>query len=497
MSEIVWNEQQQEIFREIEGGQGHAMVKARAGTGKTTTCVEATRRIPSELTLMTAFNKRIADELQRRLPNSVDAKTLHALGLKALRQIGDFRVDGDKGYNIAKHIAGERAKMQGLTAAIKKGATLCKSSLIETEKGVEKIIDSHDLSLDPLVPDEELARMILSAMEIAKKGVNGQQYPDSIDFDDMVWLPVVYKVRPRRAYQRIFVDEVQDMSAAQLDLAMSYANKSTRFCLVGDPAQAIYSWRGADGGRMGTMSRQLGARELPLTITYRCAKAIVREAQKYVRDLQAAPDAPEGIVREVRFGRVEELAKPGDFVLSRTNAPLVRTCLQFIRANKRTTIQGRDLGDRIYGIVRRIHDKAPLATEMLKILDEWKQREIKRRIEKDLDTGYIVDLCACIETFAEDLVHTDEVLERIKKSFSEGDEADYVVLSTTHRAKGLERDRVFVLADTFLRRRPSDKDVAGKPINWSVPDEERNLMYCAITRAKNELVFVKGTPGED
>ena len=76
------------------------------------------------------------------------------------------------------------------------------------------------------------------------------------------------------------------------------------------------------------------------------------------------------------------------------------------------------------------------------------------------------------------------IIERI---FVDGGSEDRVVLSSTHKAKGLERDRVFVLSSTYLKKR-RDK----KTGEWYLPQEERHLAYVAWTRAKKELYFVEG-----
>lgn len=79
----VWSNQQNAIFRWFEsGGNGNLVVKARAGTGKTTTIIEAVKRAPEKTILLAAFNKRIAEELTARIGDCphIEAKTLHAIG---------------------------------------------------------------------------------------------------------------------------------------------------------------------------------------------------------------------------------------------------------------------------------------------------------------------------------------------------------------------------------------------------------------------------------
>jgi superfamily I DNA/RNA helicase len=80
-----------------------------------------------------------------------------------------------------------------------------------------------------------------------------------------------------------------------------------------------------------------------------------------------------------------------------------------------------------------------------------------------------------------------EVLSAIERLFSDQKPENAVILSSTHKAKGLERDRVWLLQDTYLRSRRNRLGV------WEGPSqEEKNLFYVAVTRAKSELVLVEG-----
>lgn len=94
-----WSAQQEAIFDWFhDGDNGHLVVVARAGTGKTTTIIEAISRAPEASILLAAFNKRIAVELQERLANpNAEAMTLHSLGYSCVRRFWDrVRVGDDR-----------------------------------------------------------------------------------------------------------------------------------------------------------------------------------------------------------------------------------------------------------------------------------------------------------------------------------------------------------------------------------------------------------------
>ena len=83
------SEYQEKIFNFVTKGTGNAVINAKAGSGKTTTLVEAMKLIPEkEKVLFVAFNKAIEQELSNRLKGhkNVDVKTYHGLGFSLLRQ---------------------------------------------------------------------------------------------------------------------------------------------------------------------------------------------------------------------------------------------------------------------------------------------------------------------------------------------------------------------------------------------------------------------------
>ena len=84
---IVWSKMQEAIFAEVEHGDGHLVIQALAGTGKTATIVEALKHVEQrETCTFTAFNKVIADELRSRVTGSVRVSTLHSMGFSAVRR---------------------------------------------------------------------------------------------------------------------------------------------------------------------------------------------------------------------------------------------------------------------------------------------------------------------------------------------------------------------------------------------------------------------------
>ena len=214
---------------------------------------------------------------------------------------------------------------------------------------------------------------------------------------------------------------------------------------------------------------------MPLSVTYRCPKKVVKLAQEIVPDIEAHDKAPEGIVKELDVAELLRTVKPGDFILSRTNAPLIKYCMALLKSGVPANIQGRDVGANLLYFIKK--SKAKTINAFIKYVNEWREIELKRLVSEKKDTGTCMDKSDCLLNLCEGILTIKDLKETIEKLFSDVDDNKKVILSTTHKAKGLERDRVFVLTSTY-RYGPG------------VTGEEANLYYVAITRAKSELYLV-------
>jgi superfamily I DNA/RNA helicase len=489
-----WSDKQDAIFNFFTAYPSkNLVVRARAGTGKTTTITEAVKRLlqadSSRSIIVAAFGKAIADELVTRFAGyNVIVKTLHAIGLQCVKRFwSDVRVsfDGTREKNLADAVCGKGCpddvkklvgklctKGREIAAHATTVGELTEIAIrFECEPSDDWAADGFDLTY--------IETKALEAMELAT-----QKPADRvIDGSDMLFLPV------RNGWLRpmcddVVVDEAQDMNATQLEIATKIARQ--RVIVVGDDKQAIYAFRGADSEALDRLKTELSAEELPLNVTYRCAKSIVREAQRLVPDFVAGPDNAEGEVLAIDGSKLVMTASAGDFVLSRVNAPLVSIAMSLLRSGKRTRIAGRDIGKGLVTLIRKM--KARSVPELLTKIETWKDREIKRLDarfigRKDSPTYVqrvdgIVDQAEMLASLTDGAPSVREVEARIEALFTDDGlgQSGVITCSSVHRAKGLEADRVFVLADTL-------RDTS---------DEERNIAYVAITRAKSTLVYVSG-----
>lgn len=485
-----WSEQQKRIFEFFAAGEGNLVVRARAGTGKTTTIIEACGHAAHEdKILLAAFNKKIAVELQARVtaPN-VEAKTLHALGFAFIRrQWSNVKVDADVDWDRAALACGKRApdEMVGL---VKKLASLLKSVhplTIDLEVVLE-LAQEFDL-----IPEDEWEEEGWDDMTVCKAAVEARDLAKErdakgrISFDDMVFIPIACDFI-RAWYSMVVIDEAQDMNASQLLLAQGACKKNGRVVVVGDDRQAIYGFRGADSDGLDRLKSELAAPELGLTVTYRCARRIVDVARRLVPDFQAADGNPLGTVDSIPDHRLVEQVKPGDFVLSRANAPLLSVCLAILKKGIRCRIEGRDIAQSLRTIINSF--KARSVPEFVERVNGWEKKQVTRagkmkNVEAmEVKISGINDQASMLIGLAESCVSVSEILVRIDTLFGDTPDqaqaremvAPTVVCSSVHRAKGLEADRVFILNNTI-----GEED-----------REEENIYYVAVTRARKHLTWV-------
>ena len=466
-----WSNLQKAIFEEIANGTGNLNVDALAGTGKTSTIVEGFYHVPQDKSvLMVAFNKSIQIELKNKAPSNVDVFTLHALGLKAItKAFGKIEVDKIKLEGYIRASIGDETETLELRKNLSKAVSLSKGYLADTSEKIKEVFLKHDVDFCDKSEDEFIV-LVLKLMEDTKKDTA------RIDFDDMIWFPAVYNLNPQK-YDFVFVDEAQDLNLAQIDLALRSVQANGRIISVGDEFQAIYQFRGADENAVQNIIDRLNSKRLPLSVTYRCGKSIVREAQQYVPEYEAYKDNPEGHVEYTNLDKMKREAKAGDFILSRVNAPLIKLCMYFLKDNRKANIQGRDIGKNLLWMIKK--SKAKDVVELLQWVQEWRYRECEKyaKLNRTNIVEIISDKAEMIENLCEGAIDLKEVKSNIERLFHDGDDdKDRIILSSIHKSKGLERDRVWVLINTL--RLNSNK-------------EETNLAYVAITRAISSLYYVK------
>lgn len=460
----------------------HLIVQACAGSGKTTTGIWIFYQLPSGLRVAyVAFNKHIADELKSRLPEGSGARTYHSLGRGVLQKnMGRLNVQLDKIENYLKRYA---SGQKWIISSTKRLVGLCKttSESVFTEHDLMRIAFEHDIDL---YDDKGNTNARDTIFDFTQRALAySMDTPDMPDFDDMIWLPNVLKGLSFEKYDFILGDEFQDTNLAQMYLVMNSISDNGNIIGVGDRWQSIYRFRGASSNAMDNLKSALSADELPLSLSYRCPVAVGELVNAQFPHIRfELPDwAKPGKVYDVKPMDVAKQIQPDDMVLCRVNADLISMAFSLIRSGIKATVRGRDIGNGLRSLI--LKSKTSEVPDLFEWLHNWEAKEIEKamRIGADGKIQNIQDRVETIYALSDSANSVTEILERCTSMFS--DEKNGVLLSTVHKAKGLEAERVFILRPDLMPHPAAKKDEDRQ--------QEQNIRYVAFTRSLNELVFVR------
>ena len=458
-----------------QNGQ-NLVVEALAGSGKTTTGVMMLNLVPEDQkVLFVAFNKHIAVELSKRAPKHVRVSTYHSLGYKAVMQTyGKVKVDERKINNILKDYFGPDERH--LVSTVKKLISLVKANLTSVSDA-----DLSDIADYYGIPLNGEGFIIFQAVRFAM--AKGLEMVNVVDFDDMCYFPIYFNLRMDQ-YDFIFIDEAQDTNKNQIELAMRSSHEKTRIVACGDRYQSLYGFRGADVDAIPNLIEALKAETLPLSVTYRNPKSVVEMVNSRFPNipLEAAEWAQEGQIDSLPYGKALIEMLPGDMVLCRNNAPLVKPAFALIRNGVKAVIRGRDIGKGLLSLIDRmdVYDVSDLFIK----LSEYGSKEVGKLLlaKKNNQAQALEDKIDTIYAIADGCDYVFEVKRRIEQVFS--DSVEGVVFSTVHKAKGLESKNVYILKPELMPSSHAQSE-------WELQQED-NIIYVAYTRTLEKLVFVIG-----
>ncbi len=495
--------QQQDFFNWVDTGTGSLVLEAVAGAGKSTTLVKALQRMRGSVSLV-VFNKNAVKDLKAKFEDNsaemtntnVRITTMHGAGYSAwarhTSQSGlEVAVDELKVFRILDKAAQSKPEIGAVIPLVLKLVSFAKQLLIGVDimDGVEgKFFDVIErFSLDADLPEDiDLNRVIRLA--VWTMGQSHQQCRTVIDYDDMIYAPVAHKLR---MFQNdwVLIDEAQDTNPARRALARMMLKPNGRLVAVGDSKQAIYGFTGADSNALDLIAEQFRCARLPLTVIYRCPKAVVAYAHQWVSHIQAHETAPEGEVRpahtekDVPWYNVEVLSAK-DAILCRYTRPLVGTAFALLRKGHACRIEGRDIGKQLVQLIRRW--KSRNFDQLTEKMDAWVEKEKVKAEEtrKPARLEAAQDRVETVKVFiercrAENQHGIGDLIRQVEALFGD-DVKNVTVLSTIHKAKGREWPRVF-----WIQTPPSGR----KMKEWEI-ETEICCNYVAATRAQEALILV-------
>ena len=539
--EAVGNLRAEEILEALDNEQravalatrGPVCVIAGAGTGKTRAITHriayaaAIGTMDPHKVLALTFTARAAGEMRTRLRSlgvpAVAARTIHAAALKQLTFFWP-QVFGGRTPDLLTTKSGflteaiKRAQLQGELSITSRDLLRDIATEIEWAK-VSQVAPSDYLSeslkrtVKPRINPEQLAK-VYTAYESVK------HQERAIDFEDVLLLTTAMIEQEREVRERVqdqyrffTVDEYQDISPLQQRLINAWLGSRQELCVVGDPAQTIYSFAGATPVFLNSFTQRFPEAEVVrLTTGYRSTPEIIFTANSILRkgamgsELVAINDhgskptitayndeAGEiaGIVRDIKQLISEGTPAQEIAVLARTNSQLsglekaMNTAnLPYQVRNTERFFERKEVRD----FLKQVRTASVIPTEGVSWLDEL------RTLAQPFLTGGAIDGIAALLHLARELdgdsgftpknlrAYLREVEDRVQQN--NPPTMPVTTLATLHAAKGLEWERVFLIGVSDGILPLENNSTTGDQASI---DEERRLFYVGITRAKSDL----------
>ncbi|MEQ1594692.1 MAG: UvrD-helicase domain-containing protein [Casimicrobium sp.] len=468
------------LFRE-----GSLIVNAYAGAAKTTTATMIARdqELRSKRGIYLAFNKSIATEAASKFPRSVQCKTTHGLAFgPMMRRFGE-RIDKMTG-SINAHSVMIHAPIHSISVQTSKGAMTLRQlqAAALTLSCVARFCQSADVSIGPQhVPfDGALARFDAQGQRtVASVVVPWAQHlwkkmtdpADPLPIGHDGYLKVWALSRPAIRADYVMLDEAQDTNPAVLEVL---ASSGLKVAYVGDQYQQIYSWRGA----INAMDRICVGNRSYLTQSFRFGDAVANVANLVLRplgatlDLRGTSSIASRVVQldpdPVKAGAVEVPTT----VIARTNMDLLGEYVFQLNNRRRIHIVGGNIElRRLLEDVVNLQMEQPASRPELFGFQTW--NEVVDFAEDETNGAHALrTLVRMVTSFG-----AQALLDSLGRAEPTEETAEFV-LSTAHKAKGREWNRVRLASD--FRIASDDPGQLGLP-------EELRLFYVAATRAKQLL----------
>jgi len=475
-------EEQEAIIDFVLGNpRTNLLVNALAGAAKTSTLRFLAKYLPVEDCLSVAFNKRIADEMSKVLPDHVKCATMNSVGHRVwAAAIGKrLTVETKKNYNLVKELIDilpkrERNEAYDIFGDITKAISRAKLSGYIPAGTTGKGLLTADEFFGGLeeAPDDWFIDLVNQAL---KTGIK-QAYAGLIDFDDQIYMPTLFG-GSFPVNRRVMVDEAQDLSPLNHAMVQKLVGASTQLTAVGDPWQSIYAFRGADTSSMPKLRDTFDMHEMTLSVSFRCPISVIQNAHKRVPHMKWPSWAKQGVVKELLEWDAASIPD-GAAIICRNNAPLMSLAYMLLQAKRGVHMVGTDLGPQLVKALKKLGggNLTMPQEKVYEAIDLWEQDKLRR--SRNSDT--VTDKAQCLRVFAGFGSTLGSAIAFCEHIFAA---QGPIQLLSGHKAKGLEWNTVYHLDP---QRIPSPWAKDGEAL-----EQELNIRYVIETRSKEALYFVR------
>ena len=475
--------EQAAIIEAARSTSDNLLVSALAGAAKTTTLEMVCHTITDIPILSLAFNKRIADEMAKRLPGHVKAQTMNSLGHGVWSKVVGRRlmVDTNKMRMLLansikalpKAAQGEAWSAQAevlswLRAAKRDGYIPPKWR----DKAPWHCGDADDwLEPYPEVPTPAMLDLINAILAASIEAA----YAGGIDFDDQIYMPVCFGgAWPK--YPLVMIDEFQDLNALQHQMLASLAVR--RLIGVGDPWQSIYGFRGAKQNGMAAARERWNMRELTLSTTFRVPRTGVERAWFRVPHMRWWDGAADGNIVKLEEWDHSDI-RDGSAIICRNNAPLFTAGLRLLRRGRAIKLVGMDIGAGLVRILRKLGPISMTPPAINAALQAW-MVEALHNAKREETVQEKMECLTVLTAPQHDQWTLGEAIARAEDLFRRDGP---IQLLSAHKSKGLEWDTVYHLDPWRIPSRFAKEGTEEY-------EQELNCRYVLETRFKKNLFLI-------
>lgn len=462
--------EQAAILEAAATGQRNIMVRARAGTGKTSTLEMVEGVLRRKPFLYLAFNTRIVKEAEQRLTRGTTVRTFNSLGHRLWAQATARSLTVVKGKcgDILRALINEAPRSEQDVLWNVYWDVL---QAVERAKSLGYIPEGHFTSANHLCSRSELSRaldeepddlMLALIDEVLVQSIK-QAYAGKIDFNDQIYMTALFA--PRSTFPRfptVGVDEYQDLNPVNHVFVQRLLGGTDAHLIgVGDDKQNIYGFRGAKAHGMDSAILTYEMQVFPLTLSFRCPEAIVASARWHVPEFRASREGG----RVDQPTQLDPTAIPtGATILCRNNAPLLSFALQLLGVGKSVSVTGTDIGPRLIKIMQRLGPESLTQAQALGVIADWLADKLER------NSASAQEMADCMRVFVRKAGTLSGAIAYAQHLFAQ---QGSITLLTIHKAKGLEWPLVYLLEPALCDMRR---------------DQDRNLLYVAQTRSSDVRV---------
>lgn len=465
-------DEQLSAITQAQQGQSFKVI-AYAGTGKTTTLQMISQSLQHRKGIYLAFNKSIANEAQQKFHHHVDCRTFHSL---AYRSVPRYITDKLRLPRLSPSFLAQEYRLEPITLRRLMGGRYEKYTLMPSRlanlisNGVTYFCSTNSQYPAPRhiqAPNwlhnddiETLQQYLYPFLERRWLDSINPQHQAGIGHD--IYLKLWALSEPYIPSDYILFDEAQDADPLMLGILLK--QKNTQVIYVGDAHQQIYAWRGAVNAM-----QKLPLPESRLTTSFRFGESIadVANALLFALDekipVRGNPQLKSTVVNKPH-------TKMQDAILCRTNARAMELLLSGLVTGEKVSLQAD------HQRLTRFVDAANLLKQGKRTVDvpELAWFNSWNDVHEYCETNEGSDLKTLVKLVDD---HGTDALKRALSKITPIEQASYVI-STAHKAKGLEWNNVHLEDDYQFKLNQHD---------YKISDEELRLLYVACTRAKESL----------